>query len=158
MTKFVSVNSECLDDHYDIEDLAAEQARDPKLVAAFGCLVQCFKDRTHIHIPLVPSTQIRIRQQPSFRFVSISGDHYVVVSSFSILLLQLHQPTTLRLTAGCSAIELLRSGSALRCALASTKSYQRRQRIGNPRAGSSRGSGVSFTIGVRSLCVEVPVC
>ncbi len=25
-------------------------------------------------------------------------------------------------------------------------------------AGSSRGSGISFTIGVRSLCSEVPVC
>ena len=27
------------------------------------------------------------------------------------------EPTTLRLTAGCSAIELLRSGSTLRCVL-----------------------------------------
>src|SRR6266478_8203155 len=44
------------------------------------------------------------------------------------------EPTTLRLTAGCSAIELLRSGSTLACALElSTKSYQRPQLIGNAR-------------------------
>jgi hypothetical protein len=42
------------------------------------------------------------------------------------------EPTTLRLTAGCSAIELLRSGSTLTCALElSTKSYQRLRPMGN---------------------------
>src|SRR4029077_12368822 len=42
------------------------------------------------------------------------------------------EPTTLRLTAGCSAIELLRSGSALTCALElSIKSYQRLLLMGN---------------------------
>src|ERR1700722_11694382 len=44
------------------------------------------------------------------------------------------EPTTLRLTAGCSAIELLRSGSTLDYALElPTKSYQRALRIGNSR-------------------------
>jgi hypothetical protein len=42
------------------------------------------------------------------------------------------EPTTLRLTAGCSAIELLRSESTPGCVLdLSTKSYQRPQGIGN---------------------------
>src|SRR5450759_5676954 len=46
------------------------------------------------------------------------------------------EPTTLRLTAGCSAIELLRSGSTLACVLElSKKSYQRLQLIGNSRVG-----------------------
>src|ERR1019366_3329132 len=57
------------------------------------------------------------------------------------------EPTTLRLTAGCSAIELLRSGSTLACVLAlSKKSYQRLQRIGNSRVRSvsnDRGTAAS---------------
>src|SRR5271157_584873 len=54
------------------------------------------------------------------------------------------EPTTLRLTAGCSAIELLRSGSTLACVLElAKKSYQRLQRIGNSRIGSSRVRSVS---------------
>jgi hypothetical protein len=48
------------------------------------------------------------------------------------------EPTTLRLTAGCSAIELLRSGSTVACVLEEpTKSYQRLQLIGNWREGAS---------------------
>jgi hypothetical protein len=42
------------------------------------------------------------------------------------------EPTTLRLTAGCSAIELLRSGSTFGCVLElPSKSYQTPGLIGN---------------------------
>src|SRR5208282_5033857 len=47
------------------------------------------------------------------------------------------EPTTLRLTAGCSAIELLRSGGTLPTCWLSRKSYQRRRRLGTYTGGAS---------------------
>src|SRR5208337_2457537 len=63
------------------------------------------------------------------------------------------EPTTLRLTAGCSAIELLRSGSTLACALElSKKSYQRLRRIGNSRAASRLHASCVSALAVLLTC------